>query len=77
MEDVVEVVEEAAELQSVFEPLVLSLDEYLARVLGLFGATLGAVMDTPPLQFFAAFGLMWVALSLTAYLVRSGRSLAK
>ena len=56
--------EEVAELESGFEPLILSLGEWLDEVLNLFSDTLGQIMSSPALSFFAAFGVFLVALRL-------------
>lgn len=68
-----ELAEEVAELQAV-EPV--PFDEWIWRVLDLFSATLDYILSNPLLRFFAVSGLMFSAFCLTAYLVRSSRSLS-
>lgn len=63
--------------EDVFEPLILPLDEWLAEVLGLFADTLGLILQTPVLRFFAVFGLFCVIIGLCLYLVRTGKALSR
>ena len=68
-----EIIEEVAELESVFEPRILPLGEWLNEVLDLFSDTLGQVMSSSVLRFFAVFGVFLV----TWYLARRFLSAAK
>lgn len=63
--------------EDVFEPLILPLDEWLTEVLGLFADTLGLILHTPLLRFFAVFGLFCVIIGLCLYLVRTGKALSR
>lgn len=73
--DAVELAEDAATLQGEIEPLTFL--EWLDRSLGLFTMILDYIMDTPPLRFFAAFGVFWVVAMLCLCFLRLGRTLAR
>lgn len=66
--------EEVAELESGFEPLILSLGEWLDEVLNLFFDTLGLIMSSPALSFFAAFGVFLVAWWLALRFISAGKA---
>ena len=74
LEPVQEVLEDVAGLQSGFEPLILSFGEWLNEVLDLFSDTLGQIMSSPALSFFAAFGVFLVAWWLAMRLISAGKT---
>ena len=74
LEPVEEVLEDVAELQGGFEPLILSLGEWLNEVLNLFSDTLGQIMSSPVLRFFAVFGVFLVAWWLALRLISAGKT---
>ena len=59
-----------------FEPFILPLNEYLSRCLDVFSDTLGVILHTPILRFFAVVGLVCVAVGLCRYLISTGRQLS-
>ena len=73
-EPVEEVLEDVAELESGFEPLILSLGEWLDEVLNLFSDTLGLIMSSPALSFFAACGVFLVAWALALRFISAGKA---
>lgn len=77
-EPVEEVLEDVAELESGlesgFEPLILSFGEWLDEVLNLFSDTLGQIMSSPALSFFAAFGVFLVAWWLALRFISAGKA---
>ena len=72
--EMVEAGEDVAALQAV-EPLTFA--EWLDRAIGLFTMILNYIMRTPPLRFFAAFGLFWAVVMLSLYLLRVGRTFSR
>ena len=75
--DVAGIAEDVAGLQEEFEPVILTLDEWLSRVLDLFSATLSLIMGVDALAFFAVFGLFLTAFGLAFYLIRTGKTLSR
>lgn len=75
--DVAEIAESVAGLQGEFQPVVLSLDEWLSAVLNLFSGTLSLIMGVDVLAFFAVFGLFLTAFGLAFLLLRTGRTLSR
>ena len=63
--------------EDTFVPRILPLDEWLTEVLALFSDTLGLILHTPLLRFFAVFGLFCVIIGLCLYLVRTGKALSR
>lgn len=73
LEELIESVEDVAELESGFEPLILSLGEWLNEVLDIFSDTLTQIMSSPVLRFFAVFGVFLVAWWLALRLISAGK----
>lgn len=71
-----ELIDALEPLEPAFEPLILPLDDWLTRALGLFASTLGAILDTPVLRFLAVFGVFCVAVGLCQRLIRTGKALS-
>ena len=65
---------EAAELKGIFEPLILPLGEWLDEVVNLFSDTLGLIMSSPALSFFAVFGVFLVVWWLALRLISAGKA---
>lgn len=72
--DPTELIEDVAELESGFEPLILPLGEWLNEVLNLFSDTLGQIMSSPALSFFAVFGVFLVAWALALRFISAGKT---
>ena len=65
---------EAVELEGTFEPLILPLGEWLDEVVNLFSDTLGLIMSSPVLRFFAVFGVFLVVWWLALRLISAGKA---
>ena len=75
--DVAEIAEDVAGLQGEFQPVVLSLNEWLSAVLDLFSDTLSLIMGVDVLAFFAVFGLFLIGFGLAFLLIRTGKTLSR
>ena len=69
--------EEAALFEAEFQPLILSVDEYLSEVVGLFADTLSLVASTPILRFFAVFAVFLAVFGLALRFIGAGKILAR
>lgn len=77
METLPDAVPDVAELQGEFQPVVLSLNQWLSAVLDLFSDTLSFIMSVDVLAFFAVFGLFLTAFGLAFYLIKAGKTLSR